>query len=156
MKLKVILISLVLLLISSCEIIYAQGNPAYSPSSTTLKTNNGVAIKWKAFTSQTVDTTLWQPFSKIGAAYLTLQVRDDASILVYYQRSFDSTVVCPAILWDSVRCKTVHDTLHTFSLTSAMLAANWGRFFFAFKDSAFAIGTTTPTYSAWLKMTNTP
>ena len=152
MKLKTILIATFLSIVSSCQIVYGQGNPMYSPSFVTLKTNNGVKIAGKAFTGSTVDTTQAIPLYKYGGMGLFTQLKDTAKVVITYQLSYDSLTWTPPIPLDSLKRVTDTTNVKNLSFTTHMLAAPYGRFIFTMTS----VGTVTPTYSAGIKIQSTP
>ena len=150
-----ITLPILLALLSSCsDIVYAQGQTAFSPGKILLYTNGAVPIQNRKFATGQTDTTAPIQFVKYGAVQLFLQTKDSSTILIAVQLSYDSVTYSSPVTLDSLTQKSDGSVVKQLELSGTILGAPWGRFIFTFSPNSFPIGVTTPTYSAAIKVQN--
>ncbi len=111
-------------------------------------TNKGTAIRAKAFTSATSDTTEVLRLVDFKTAYFNVQVQDSATVLIYYALSDDGSNFPTFTLKDSLTNSSTGSGFKSLDLTATTLGARYLKMRWTFSALAFPLGTTTATYSA--------
>ena len=114
-----------------------------------VSTNNGTIISGRTFTSIT-DTTEAFNIIQHKTVYVSLAVLDTATILIDYALSLDGSNYTAFTLKDSLQGQPANNMAFVKSVdfTSTALGAGFIKFRFRSSANAFALGTTTPTYTA--------
>lgn len=141
-----------LLLLLFPVVLLAQTRPVDSPRNQTqfLKTNNAVTINARSFTSSTSDTTEVLNTVDQKTLYLNVQADDTTTVLIYYALSVDGTTFTSYTLKDSLSAKPANATssVKSVDLTSTILGARYVKYILKHSALAYALGVTTPTYTA--------
>jgi hypothetical protein len=116
---------------------------------TIVKTNNGTAIVDRTFTSVSTDTTEWIPTVRGKSFWLLLSAKDSCSVLPKYQLSHNGVNPTDyAVSTDSLKVTNQAYHIRAVNVSTPADSASYIRFLLQFSTSAYAKGTTTPTYTA--------
>jgi hypothetical protein len=115
----------------------------------------GVQIKLRTFSASTTDTTYGQDVRKFAGINVTLQSKDIVTILIKYQLSTDNVTWTTIATIDSLSQSGTGSTIKNVNVSTVGLGVSYIRFVFAVSANAFAIGTTTPVYTATFKKIET-
>ena len=133
-------------------VLFAQTRPVDSPRNQTgfLQTNNAVTILARSFTAATSDTTEVLDCINQKTFYLNVQADDTTTVLIYYAVSVDGTTFTSYTLKDSLSAKPANATgsFKSVDLTSTFLGARYVKYVLKHSALAYALGVTTPTYTA--------
>lgn len=133
-------------------VAFAQVRPVDSPRNQDgfLLTNNSVVINGKAFTGSTVDTTEILDCRYQKTLYVNVQANDTTTVLIGYALSLDGTTFTSFATKDSLSAKPANSTasVKSVDMTSTILGARYAKFIFTHSANAYALGVTSPTYSA--------
>ena len=114
-----------------------------------FQTNNGTAIKGRAYATALGDTTQILSLVDHKTVYVNVQSLDSATIRISYALSDDAANWTAFTLKDSLATATNTGSLKTIDLTSTLLGARYVRFLFSASATiAIAQGTSSATYHA--------
>jgi hypothetical protein len=140
-----------ILILISCRPVFAQNAFSdYFVINSGNAAKEGVKIQNRTFTVATCDTTYGLDISKLSTVYASIQAKDEATFLVYYQTSLD-TVWSPAKLQDSLKVYTSqNDTIKAINFSTLAVGCKKIRWILKVTNT-FPVGSTTPTYTATWK-----
>ena len=114
-----------------------------------FQTNNGTAIKGRAYTTTLGDTSQTLSLVDHKTIYVNVHSLDSATIRISYALSDDAANWSTFTLKDSLATETDGGGLKSGDLTSSVLGARYARFLFSSSATiAIAQGTTSATYHA--------
>ena len=105
-------------------------------------------IQDRSYSGGVTDTSDYIPVRDHKTVYVSLMTKDSATILIDYSVSVDGANWSAYTVKDSLSNATSDNGFKSVDFTSTVLGFNYARFRFRTSALAFALGTTTPTYSA--------
>lgn len=107
----------------------------------------GGAWRAKAYTSQAADTSIATSPQDYTYFALALEVKDSASVAVYFIPSFDGVTFYPRVLIDSLSSANNAGNNYAFALPSWALSCKSIKWNYVFQNT-FRIGTSSATFNA--------
>ena len=107
-----------------------------------------VVIHDRSYSGGVTDTTDFLNAADHKTLYVALTTKDSATILIDYSVSVDSETWSDYTVKDSLSYSGSTNGFKSVDFSSTVLGFQYVRFRFRTSANAFALGTTTPTYSA--------
>ena len=109
-------------------------------------------INARSFAGGVTDTTKVVDISRYPNVYFTFQAKDSISLLIYYQLRINGATWTASTLTDSLKQSSDVSIVKTINLSSITLGTGAVRLVLITSAAAYALGTTTPTYTATYKL----
>jgi len=109
--------------------------------------NNSASLAGAAFVAATIDTTEALYVPNFKTLYVNVFAADSCTILIKYQLSSDGSNWTAVATKDSLSHGADGYGFKSVDFTSTVLGAQYVRFHFDFDVNAFAIGSTSATYT---------
>jgi hypothetical protein len=126
-------------------------NTSYLKIRSTISGKNNVTIKARSYTSATCDTTWAYDVSGYSSMSITVQTQDSATILIKYQLANDTSYWFDLTTIDSLKSGNSGNRIK-LDFSKFVAGTKYIRFVFEFSAKAYAMGTSSPTYSAIRKV----